>query len=119
MPRVIRVALSGYNALTDTDPSHFSLYVDGTTNHILVKEHSRGTQAIASGDDDTITHSLGYFPSAAVMAEISSGEFQHVFNANPLTSNEYFCYVTTAGLVIYNAAGSTKTFTYIIFYDQL
>ena len=38
MPQVFKIALEGYNAETDTDPNHFSLYVDQEVDYVLIKE---------------------------------------------------------------------------------
>jgi len=119
MPRGIKVALPGINALTDTDPANFSLYIDGTTDHILIKEKARGTESVEDAAADSIAHSLGYFPLAMAHVEISSGEFQWVYNAFGGSFNPFYAYVTTTNLVLGNSDTSARVFTYLIFYDQL
>jgi len=119
MPNGIKIAKPGTNALTDTDPENFSLYVDGTTDHIIVKEQSRGTQAVGAADSETIAHSLGYFPFNMEYVEVSAGEYQWVYDAFGGAFNDFYTYVTTANLILGNSGAASKTFTYIIFHDQL
>ncbi len=119
MPKVVKVALSGYNAEDDTDPSHFSLYLDGTLDHVLVKEKTRGVQAVASASEQTIAHSLGYFPFSAVTVEVSAGEYQVSYNSFGGAFNSFYNYVTINNLILGNQDGSSRDFTYLIFYDEL
>lgn len=114
---VIRVAKSGINALTNTDPSNYHIYVDQSIDHVLVKEKSRGTSTLGSFSNTNISHSLGYFPFTAQMVEISSGEFQWVYNTPGASFNPFYSYVTTSNLFLDNSDGSSRTFTYLIFYD--
>jgi len=109
MNNVIRVALPGYNALTDTDPDHFALYTD--EDWVLIKEKLRGSQVINAGDTLTINHNLGYVPFFAVYAD---REWIHGYN---IYSN-YKCYATTTTLVMINNDVTNRTFAYYIFYDQ-
>lgn len=46
MARGIKIALPGYNAFTDTDPNHFSLYVDQSVDYILIKEKTKDTVSV-------------------------------------------------------------------------
>lgn len=125
MSNQVKVALPGYNAETDTDPSHFSLYLDGTLDHVLVKEKTRGTQAVASSSTATISHSLSYYPFYMACAEARDAlveepgdEFEWVAGGFNLFGG-YYQYATTSNLVLGNRESSSKDFTYIIFYDQL
>lgn len=125
MPRGVKIALPGYNAETDTDPAHFSLYVDGTTDHVLVKEKSRGVSSVADFNTQTIAHNLGYFPffmacaeSPAELVEEPGDEFEWVNGGFNLFGG-YYQYVTTSDLLLGNREDVTKDFTYIIFHDQL
>ena len=119
MLKGVKVALPGVNADESTDPKDFSLYVDGTEDHILVKEKSRGTQSVNASSTATINHALGYIPFNMQCVEISAGEFEWVYNAFGGAFNPYYSYVTTANLVLGNQDGSSKTFSHIVFYDQL
>ena len=117
MPIGIKIANSGINALTNTNPKNFSLYVDGSEDHILVKEKSRGTDSVNAFTTKTINHDLGAFPFTMVQVEISSGEFEWVYGTSAY--NLYYAYVTTAQLLMRNGEASSKNFTHIIFYDEL
>lgn len=119
MSKGVKVALPGYNAETDTNPAHFSLYVDGTLDHILVKEKSRGTQSVNSGSTANVAHSLGYYPFNMVYVDIGGGEYEWVYNAFGGAFNPFYSYVTTANLVLGNQDASARDFTHIIFHDQL
>ena len=70
MSNVFKVALPGYNAETDTNLDHFALYVDGTTDHILIKEKTRGSVAVNNGSTVEINHNLTYVPFALAYATI-------------------------------------------------
>lgn len=111
-----KIANSGINALTDTNPKNFSVYVDGSVDHVLIKEFTRNTVAVAPGTT-TIAHNLGYLPSAMVVAEVSSGVFQDVFGDNGFSALR--AYVDTTNLYLRNGGGSNVNFTYYIFHDQL
>ena len=107
---VLRVALPGVNALTDSDPKNFSLFSD--TDNVLIKEFGRG-----SGTGDvTITHSLGYVPFFLVYTEISAGRFR-IVNAQGAFGGGTQVYATTTTLVIANNTG--VNYQYYIFYDNM
>ena len=106
----IRVALPGYDALTDTNPDHFALYSD--EDWVLIKEFTRGTIAIAGSSSETITHDLGYIPFISVYA--GSGHFIHGYNLY----EDFKWYATTTTLVLINSDAAEKTFRYYIFYDR-
>lgn len=115
MTNVIRVALPGYNALTDENPDHFALYSD--KGWVLIKEKERGSISVSgSGGTKTITHNLGYIPFFAVYVESSSGTFEWINGYNMYS--DYNAYATTTTLVLINNNASAKTFKYYIFYDQ-
>lgn len=110
MTNVVRVALPGYNAETDTDLDHFALYTD--QDNVLIKEKTRGSISVAGGGGtQTITHSLGYVPFWAVYA---NGEWVYGNNIY----GDYKAYATTTTLVLRNNNASARTFLYYIFYDQ-
>lgn len=119
MANVVRVALTGYNALTDTNPAHFSLYVGGTTNQTLIKEQSRGTTSVSSSSEGTVTHGIGYYPHAMVATEVDTGEYEWIYNSFGGAFNPYYVYVTTEEIVFGNSDSVTKPFTYVVFYDNL
>lgn len=105
MPRSIRVALPGYNALTDTDPDHFALY--GDEDWVLIKEFARGSVTVVSGGSYTITHNLGYVP--LVMVYSRSGDIWSIVSGESVE-------VTTTTLKVYLTNGTQ--FKYYIFYDN-
>lgn len=114
--RAIRCALSGYNALTDTDPRHFSLYTDA--ENILIKEHSRGSIQVDNGNWGEITHSLGYKPHVYIYGETSTnGRFKlvHGYDVNI----DYRMYLDTSKVYVYNNTGTNdREVRYYIFYDE-
>jgi len=105
----MRVALPGYNALTDTNPDHFALYSD--EDWVLIKEKMRGTETIAAYGSKTITHNLGYVPFFAVYAN-------HVWTNGYNMYSLYKCYATTTTLVLINSSAQAADFAYYIFYDR-
>lgn len=115
MSQVLRVALPGYNALTDTDPDHFALYSD--EDWILIKEKTRGSISVSNSSEQTIAHGLNYVPLVFVFIEITSGVYQRV-DGNSIDDSFYFT-VDDTNLYIGNYTGSSKNFIYHIFYDGL
>jgi len=119
MSKVIRVALSGYNALTDTDPDHFSLYTD--EDWVLIKELTRGSVVISQSSNTVIDHDLGYIPFFIVMVYDQNLDdkwknvafFQSAFEVPP-----YLAWIDSTRLQIYNFYPPETTFKYYIFYDQ-
>lgn len=117
MPNVIKIAHAGINALTNTDPSKFSLYVDGTINHILVKEFSRGSQIVLSGNALEVIHNLGYPPMAIVNFQIASLDWQVAYGFG--LYNPWSVWATTTKLRMINGDVAARTVAYVLFYDQL
>lgn len=117
MTNVVRVALTGYNATTDTDPRHYSIFSD--QDNVLIKEHSRGTTQMDDGDTDTITHSLGYTPHCYVYGETSTnGRFRLVVGYNLF--GDWRMHVTDTTLVVRNTIGTDdREMRYFIFYDNI
>lgn len=117
MPPVIRVALEGYNALTDPDVRHYSLVSD--EDNVLIKEHSRGTTQINHAAAATITHSLGYSPHCYVYGETSTdGRFQIIVGFNIFGA--WRMNTTSTTLVIRNTTGTAdREARYFIFYDNI
>ena len=120
MQQVIKIALPGYNAFTDTNPDHFSLYVnpDERVDYVLIKEKEKDTVDIANSDQADIAHNLGYVPLCLVFVESSSGVWRKIFGY-PVDTAGYWFEVTDTNLTIYNESGATKTFSYHIFYDEI
>lgn len=116
MSQVFKIALPGYNAQTDTDPNHFSLYVDQLVDYILIKEKVVGTSSV--NGTTNIAHGLAYVPHCIVFTETSSGIWRKLFSA-PITSSGYWYEVNDTNLVLKNSTGSAKTFAYHIFYDNV
>lgn len=115
MGYVIRTSLAGYEADTDTDIRHYSLYSD--SDNILIKEQSRGSISVSGSGTATITHSLGYPPLFFVYAEVSSNVYEWVNGDN--IYSDYRAYATTTTLELINSNASSKTFKYYIFYDNI
>lgn len=116
MAKVIRVANPGVDALASDNPKDFSLFTDGTTDHILIKEKSRGVQSVASFSNWSINHNLGYFPMFMGFAQIGS-EFQWIYG-NSLY-DPWSMYSTINTLTIENVDTVSRTFGQFIFYDNL
>lgn len=105
----LRVSLDGYNAETDHNPDHFSLYTD--EDWVLIKEKTRGSVNINASSTETITHNLGYVPFFAVYADNKYVTGYNIYS-------DFKAYATTTTLVMINNSASQKTFKYYIFYDQ-
>jgi hypothetical protein len=116
MGNTMRVALQSYNAETDTDPRHYSLFTD--EDNVLIKEHSRGSAEKDAGQTLTVNHDLGYYPHFCAYAEISSGRYQVVNGYNLFGA--YRSNVDVDNLYIKNVlAGNDFTMRYFIFYDDI
>ena len=115
MTNVLRIALEGYNAKTDTDPRHFSLFTD--QDNVLIKEHSRGSSSVNNGATLTVVHNIGYTPHCFVYAEISSGRYKLINGYDVFLLWRSFVEDNT--LKIANNSGATGTAKYFIFYDNI
>jgi len=115
MAQIIKVALPGYNASTDTDPNHFALYVDQSVDYILIKE--KVTAQVSVTNSQTIAHNLGYVPFCLVFVETSSGVWRKVFSRSIDSYAAYFT-VDDTNLNLY-CPSATKNFIYHIFYDNI
>lgn len=120
MRQVIKVALPGYNAETDTDPDHFALYVDPDerVDYVLIKEKEKANIAVAGNNNEVITHGLGYVPFALVFVEYTPGAWRKLFS-HPLDSSGYWFEIDSTNLTIYNTTSTQRQFAYRIFYDQI
>jgi len=112
MKNVIRVALTGYNALTDTNPNHFSLFTG--EDDVLIKEHSRG---VVNGQSEEVSHNINYYPHFYAYGEVSSGRFQIMTGCNLF--GDFRGWVSNTKLYLYNSTGSDKDMRYFIFYDDI
>lgn len=117
MAYTLRVSLPTYNALTDTNPDHYALYAD--SDWILIKEKARGSCSISNGNTETISHDLGYIPYTIVFYNISSGVWKKIQARDDWEGLGGSFTLTTTQLLITNNTGSTKTFKYYIFYDNI
>ena len=116
MPQVAKIALPGNNALTETDPDKFALYVDQLVDYVLVKEKASATVNVPNGQT-LIAHGLGYVPFCAVWAEESSGVWRRIYGY-PIDGNLYFR-VGTTQVLLGNFSGADVLFSYHIFYDNI
>ena len=125
--KVIKIALPGYNAETDTTPDHFSLY--STEDWVLIKECIRGTRTIALGHEANITHNLGYIPFFLVYAYDLNGradanavanKWKLVAAGRDATANAGLPFTAFGGTnnILITNNDTTTTFKYYIFYDQ-
>jgi len=115
MPNVIRVALPGYDALTDTNPDHYALYSD--EDWVLIKEFARGAGTTSFGATTEITHNLGYIPFYLAYCERITGIYQLSFSYN--IYGGWRVYADPTKLYINNnGSDSYQNYRYYIFYDQ-
>jgi len=112
MAQVFKIALPGYNALTDTDPNHFALYVDQLVDYVLIKEKLAATVSVTSSL--TIAHGLSYVPFCLVFFEISSGVWRKTMG-NPADGIGGSFTIDSTNLTLYG----TGNCSYRIFYDNL
>lgn len=113
MGYTIRASLAGYNALTDTDPRHYSLFAD--QDNVLIKEFSRGGSDTSSGSE--ITHSLGYIPFYIVMGKVGSSRWKVANSYDPL-GGEWLIYADTSKIYLDEGGSSENDYKYYIFYDN-
>jgi len=116
MPQVAKIALPGYNALTETDPDKFALYVDQLVDYVLIKEKVTATVSISPGTTN-VAHGLDYVPLCAVWAEESSGIWRKLYGY-PINGNLWF-EINSTNLELHNTSGSAVLFAYHVFYDNI
>lgn len=117
MAITMRASLPGYDALTETDKTKYSIY--GDQDNILIKENDRGSGTAALLTIGTVSHSLGYVPFYLAYAEVGSGTYQ-VANAFDPVGVGWRVYSSTADLMFSNFQGSTTTnYKYYIFHDNM
>lgn len=111
--QTIRISLPAIDALeANPDPRDYSLLAD--EDNILIKEHSRGSGNLVSGQA-TINHGLGYIPFYLVYGEVSSGVFQLI--GYYTLHHAWKVYADVDNLVILGSG--TDAFKYYIFYDDM
>ncbi len=118
MSQVIRVALPGYDALTDTNPDHFALYTDETNDYVLIKEKLRGSKRIEKSASKTINHNLGYVPFVIVFYERTPGVWKKLMGRDDADETVYMD-VSTSAISLFNSSTGVRVFKYFIFYDQI
>lgn len=126
MNSVIRVALPGYNVLTDTNLDHFALRSD--EDNVLIKEKERGSVSnVGNGSQvtTTIPHNLGYVPLFLVYV-YDTQSFRNPNKWKLLAHNTagasvppYIAVADTTNLYIINFTAATIAFKYYIFYDNV
>jgi hypothetical protein len=119
MTKVMKVALPGYNALTDTDPDHFSLYVDQVTDNVLIKEKARGIGSVDFAGEAEISHNLTYIPFYLVYTEISANRYRLSNSYNPVGSGWRVFADTTKLYIDNNYSADFTDYRYYIFYDNM
>ena len=120
MGQSFKVALDGIDALTNTDPDNFALYVDADdgNDYILIKEKAIGATTVSDSSFTNIAHGLGYVPFCLVFAEVSSGVWRKIFSYAIDGSGLWF-EVDDTNLVLRNSSGGDVDFSYHIFYDNI
>lgn len=123
MGNVIRVALPGFNCLSDTNLDHFALHSD--QDNILIKEFARGSVVVPADNTlhNYVTHNLGYIPFFLAYVYSTDGtpngwtlapSFQGI-----LSAPDYAVVADTQYLWFYNQIGTPQPFKYYIFYDNI
>jgi len=118
MAYTIRVSLPGYNALTDTNPDHYALFVDSSVDYVLIKEKERNSVTVSAYSTQPIYHGLGYYPFVLVFLETTSGTWRKIQGSDEFSGYDTYFYVDTNYLYIRNNMGASKNYKYFIFYDK-
>ena len=117
MSYTMRVSLPTYNALTDTNPDHYALYAD--SDWVLIKEKTRGSVSLSSGQIRTIAHGLSYVPFVLVYGKQTTGTVTDWFLCG--TKDKYLISfeINATNLIIKKIDnGNDGESKYYIFYDQ-
>lgn len=124
MGQTIRVSLPGYDAGTDTNLDHYSLYAD--EDNVLIKNYSSGVGTMpsgAAGTTGTITHSLGYIPFYSVYARTYYyGDTRYIpvnNQYNPFEVPDIISCTSGSEVIIKSFQGTTVPYGYDIFYDDM
>ena len=116
MPSTIRAALGSYNAKTDNNPDHFSLY--GDDDYVLIKEKMHGYKNILPSSYFDIAHNLGYIPMVFVYGREAPNTWTLILGDSGDAAGHIS--LSTTNLRIYNGRGDRSVaFVYYIFYDQI
>lgn len=119
-----RIALPGYNPLTDTDLDHYALYVsDDPSTPLLIKEFTRGSKTIgvnSGSPPEAIAHNLGYIPFHLVYAKDPVSKLWRLIPhyQSPVTVPQFSALVDQNNLYISNF-DTTTDFKWLIFYDNI
>src|SRR3990167_4180296 len=105
MGNVIRAAITGYNAFTETDLDRFSLYTD--EDNVLIKEKARGSISLATGGNQPIAHGLSYVPFVIAFYEISTGVWRKLIGDDEFNGEDVYLALDTTNLTIYNFSGAS------------
>jgi len=116
----IKVSLPGYDVDTETDLDHFALWsvASDTNDSVLIKEKVRGSVSVSSSTTENIAHGLAYIPFTLVFVESSPGIYVKCYG-QPIGAWGFYFDIDATNLHLRNYSGSTKTFKYYIFYDQM
>ena len=119
MPNVLRVALPGYNALTETNPNNLALKSDEAVT--FIKEKTRGSGSLGYTSSQNVAHGLGYAPFTLVWGDDENGNLIYggilnIFSA----SNQWQVQIDSTNVSITQLVdGSSRSYLYYIFYDQV
>lgn len=109
-----------YNMYTDTNPDHFSMFVDSLVDHVYIKEKERGEQTVNNNASAEVTHSLGYVPLVFAFLDNGDGSFTQLFGLDAASVvGEAGFRLNTTKLFLTNVSGSTKRMVYQMFYDNV
>jgi hypothetical protein len=119
-----RVILPGYDALTDTNPDHYSLLAD--EDNVLIKKFAGGTETITDGNptEYTLAHNLGYIPFYVAFCDDANNGIWSIINNqyNPFSVPSEISGIDVDNLRIWNfgghASGNLHT-AYDIFYEDM
>jgi len=116
----IKLTIPGRDVDDETDLDYFALWAvsDDEDDNVLIKELKRDSKSVGAGGTENIAHNLGYIPFCLVFVEETSGVYTKAYG-EPFDSRGFYYLVDTTNLVLKNTTGSSKTFKYYIFYDQI
>ena len=115
MTQTIRVSLPGFNAGTDTNIDHYSVYSD--SDNILIKEKTRGTVNVANGATGTVAHGLGYIPFVMGYGNVGC-KLSYLTGSDTSIPLPVSMTLDSTNIYFVNDYSGTVTFKYFVFYDQ-